>query len=70
MNQKEKLMKDDGAKKVQEGSYTSLIGCLRYLTATRPDILYVVSVVSRFFNSPSELHMNLQKECSGMSKEQ
>lgn len=53
MNQREKLMKDDGAERGQEESYKSLIGCLIYLTTTRPNILYVVSVLSRFLNSPS-----------------
>ena len=43
MNQKEKLCKEDGADKVDEGYFRSLIGCLMYLTATRPDILNVVS---------------------------
>ncbi|KAL4038573.1 hypothetical protein IC575_002195 [Cucumis melo] len=41
MNQKEKLCKQDGADKVDEGYFMSLIGCLMYLTATRPDILNV-----------------------------
>ncbi|XP_022853192.1 uncharacterized protein LOC111374707 [Olea europaea var. sylvestris] len=41
MGQKEKLSKDDGADKVDESYYRSLIGCLMYLTATRPDILEV-----------------------------
>ncbi|XP_047264317.1 uncharacterized protein LOC124896685 [Capsicum annuum] len=40
MNQKEKLKKDDGAELVDEGSYQILIGCLMYLTTTRPDILF------------------------------
>lgn len=34
MNQREKLMKDDGTERVQEGSYRSLKGCLMYLTTT------------------------------------
>ena len=36
MNQREKLTKEDGADKVDEGYYRSLIGCLMYLT-TRLD---------------------------------
>lgn len=32
-----------------------------YLTATRSDILYVVSVLSRFMNCPSKLHMKAAK---------
>ena len=34
MNLKEKFSKEDGAEKVDEGLYRSLIGCLMYLTAT------------------------------------
>ena len=40
MNSKESLNKDDGADKVDEGYFRSMIGCLMYLTATRPDILF------------------------------
>ncbi|OMO69325.1 Integrase, catalytic core [Corchorus capsularis] len=36
----EKLSKDDGCEKVDETLYRSLIGCLLYLAATRPDIMY------------------------------
>ncbi|XP_057452797.1 uncharacterized mitochondrial protein AtMg00810-like [Lotus japonicus] len=57
MNQKEKLSKDDGTAKVDETYYRSLIGCLMYLTATRPDILYVVSFLSRFMHCASEMHL-------------
>nr|CAN63027.1 hypothetical protein VITISV_031873 [Vitis vinifera] len=61
MNQKEKLSKDDGAKKVEETYFRSLIGCLMYLTATRPDILYVVSVLSSFMHYASEVHLKTAK---------
>lgn len=45
MNQKEKLSKEDGADKVDEGYYRSLIGCLMHLIATRPDILFIVILI-------------------------
>lgn len=61
MNQKEKLSKDDGAEKVVETYFRSFIGCLMYLTATRPDILYVVSVLSRFMHCTSEIHLQAAK---------
>jgi transposase InsO family protein len=57
MNQKEKLSKEDGAEKIDEGYYRSLIGCLMYLTATRPDILFAVSMLSRFMHCASEMHL-------------
>jgi len=56
MNQKEKLSKNDGADKVDEGYFRSMIGCLIYLTTTRPDILFVVSLLSCFMHGASELH--------------
>ncbi|KAL0547185.1 hypothetical protein IC582_017113 [Cucumis melo] len=61
MNQKEKLCKEDGADKVDEGYFRSLIGCLMYLTTTRPDILNVVSILSRFMHCASELHLKAAK---------
>lgn len=46
MKQKQKIFKDDGAENVDEGLYRSLIGYLMYLTATRLNILYAVSLLS------------------------
>jgi Reverse transcriptase (RNA-dependent DNA polymerase) len=37
--------------------YQKLVGKLIYLSHTRPDITYAVSVVSRFMHCPSEEHM-------------
>ena len=57
----EKLMKNDDALKANATDYRSLIGCLLYLCATRPDIMYVASLLSRFMHSPSENHMKAAK---------
>ncbi|CAM8893378.1 unnamed protein product [Rhodiola kirilowii] len=38
--------------------YQRLVGRLIYLSHTRPDIAYAVSVVSQFMHSPSEQHMD------------
>lgn len=38
--------------------YQRLVGRLIYLSHTRPDIAYAVSVVSQFMHSPSEAHMD------------
>ena len=61
MNRKEKLSKDDGADKVDEGYFRSLIGCLMYLTTTRTDILFVVSLLSCFMHGDSEIHLRVAK---------
>ncbi|CAL9023566.1 unnamed protein product [Prunus brigantina] len=39
--------------------YQRLVGKLIYLSYTRPDIAYAVSVVSQFMHSPSEDHMGV-----------
>jgi len=61
MNQREKFIKEDGADKVDEGYYRSLIGCLMYLTTTRPDIIFAVSLLSRFMHCASEVHLRAAK---------
>ena len=62
MNLKEKLsIKEDGIEKADEAQFRSLIGCLMYLTATRPDILNAVGVLSRFMHCASELHFKATK---------
>ncbi|GKV03117.1 hypothetical protein SLEP1_g15480 [Rubroshorea leprosula] len=52
----EKLRSDDGAAKIDARIYRSLIGRLLYLSATRPNIMHSVSLMSRFMHSPSEIH--------------
>ncbi|KAL6348561.1 hypothetical protein AAG906_016071 [Vitis piasezkii] len=61
MNQKEKFCKEDGVEKVNEELYRSMIGCLMYLTATRPDIVHVVSLLSRYMHCASEIHLQAAK---------
>ena len=61
MNSKEKLGKEDGVEKVYEAHFRSLVGCLVYLIATRPDILNSVSILSRFVHCASELHLKAAK---------
>ena len=61
MNQKKKLSKNDGADKIEEAYYRSLIGCLMYLTATRPDIRFAISLLSRFMDCPNKMHFNAVK---------
>lgn len=43
---------------VDTGRYQRLVGKLIYLSHTRPDIAFPVSVVSQFMNKPNEEHMD------------
>ena len=61
MSLSEKLSKNDGKEKVDESIYRSLVGSLIYLTNTRPDIVYSVSIVSRFMDNPSKAHFAAAK---------
>ena len=44
-------------KPTDKGRYQRLVGKLIYLSHTRPNIAYAVSVVSQFMHCPSEEHM-------------
>ncbi|GJT25797.1 retrovirus-related pol polyprotein from transposon TNT 1-94 [Tanacetum coccineum] len=57
----EKLMKEDSSSKVDATLYQSLVGKLLYLTATRPDIMFAASLLSRFMHNPSQIHMGVGK---------
>ncbi|KAG8492430.1 hypothetical protein CXB51_009732 [Gossypium anomalum] len=46
---------------VNESTYRSLVGCLLYLTATRPDILFAVSMLSRFIHCCNVQHFQAAK---------
>ncbi|KAG6490906.1 hypothetical protein ZIOFF_052238 [Zingiber officinale] len=56
-----KLSKSDEGKTVDPTHFKSLVGSLRYLTCTRPDILYGVGLVSRFMKEPKETHWKTAK---------
>ena len=61
LNQKEKLNKDDGTSRIDQTYFRSMIGCLMYLTATKPNILNVVSILSWFIHCASEMHLKVAK---------
>nr|KYP34599.1 hypothetical protein KK1_044433 [Cajanus cajan] len=44
---------------VEKAQYQRLVGKLIYLSHTRPDIAYAVSVVSQFMHDPRERHMQV-----------
>ena len=58
MQQNVKLSCDDGSKEVNSTMYRHMVGSLNYLTTTRPQIAYFVSVLSQFMEKPQESHWN------------
>ncbi|KAL5580295.1 hypothetical protein UlMin_012737 [Ulmus minor] len=52
-----KLGDDPEKPKVDKERYQRLVGRLIYLSHTRPDIAYAVSVISQFMHAPRENHM-------------
>lgn len=57
----EKVRKEDGAKKADALIYRSLIGSLLYQTATRPDIMFTTSLLSRCMKNPIQIHYRTAK---------
>lgn len=56
-----KLSKMGAGEAVDPTIFKQLVGSLRYLTATRPDLIYYVNLVSRYMENPSEQHMLVTK---------
>ncbi|KAJ4707148.1 Retrovirus-related Pol polyprotein from transposon TNT 1-94 [Melia azedarach] len=52
----QKLTKFDGDTKADAFRYRSLVGSLLYLSATRSDIMFATSLLSRFMQNPSQVH--------------
>lgn len=61
MEPRVQMHKDENGKLVDATKYRSLVGGLRYLVHTRPDIAYSVGVVSRYLEKPTVLHMGAVK---------
>jgi hypothetical protein len=51
-----KVSKNDKSPSLDATLFKRLVGRLMYLTATRPDIMYGVSLISRFMDKPKESH--------------
>ncbi|CAO2146167.1 unnamed protein product [Urochloa humidicola] len=52
-----KLSKNSTAPETDATEHRSLVGCLRYLVNTRPDLAYAVGYVSRFMEKPTSEHL-------------
>nr|GEY12501.1 ribonuclease H-like domain, reverse transcriptase, RNA-dependent DNA polymerase [Tanacetum cinerariifolium] len=57
-----KLVKAEDGNSVDATYYRSLIGSLRYLLHTRPDLSYSVRLLSRFMQDPKDHHLKAIKQ--------
>ncbi|GJW54255.1 putative ribonuclease H-like domain-containing protein [Tanacetum coccineum] len=55
------LVKDEEAEAIDVHLYRSMIGSLMYLTASRPDIMFVLCTSARFQVTPKTSHLHVMK---------
>lgn len=51
-----KLTKDEEGVEVDGAIYRQMVGSLMYLNSTRPDLMFSVSLISRYMKRPTESH--------------
>jgi hypothetical protein len=56
-----KLSRTFTAPLIDATEYRGLVGCLRYLVHTRPDIAFAIGYVGRFMETPTVKHLNAVK---------
>ena len=61
MEEKLKLSRESEAEEVDVTHYRRLVGSLRYLVHTRPDLAFAVRYVSRFMERPTAEHLQAVK---------
>lgn len=61
MNANEKLQFEDGTSATNPSFYRSLIGGLNYLTRTRPDVMFSMSMLSRYMHNPTKQYLGADK---------
>jgi len=64
-----KLIKDEDGVKVDKTYYKQVVDSLMYLTTTRPDMMFVVSLISRYMENPTKLHLQAAKRVLRYLKE-
>jgi hypothetical protein len=62
MEERLRLSRDSTAEEVDATLYNRIVGSLRYLIHTRPDLTYAVGYVSRFLERPTEEHLQAVKK--------
>lgn len=63
-----KLSKEYCSKNVNLTLSKSMVGSLMYLTTTRPNIIYAVSLISRVMETPKETHWQVAKRIFKLCK--
>ncbi|XP_074346207.1 secreted RxLR effector protein 161-like [Apium graveolens] len=61
MEEKLQMHKDEIGKPIDPTQFKSIVGGLRYLVHTRPDIAFAIGIVSRYMERPTELHYSAVK---------
>ncbi|KAL4303544.1 hypothetical protein GQ457_10G024470 [Hibiscus cannabinus] len=56
-----KLSKNDGEEPYDPSIFRSIVGSLLYMTATRPDLMFPATLLSRFLSSPTDVHLGVAK---------
>ncbi len=69
MEHKLKLTYIEGKEFEDAKKYTQLVGSLNYLTTTRPNISFVVGILSKFMKNPCERHWSAAKRVLKYLKE-
>ena len=57
-----KLHQDKSGEPVDATEYRKVVGCLRYLLHTRPDLAFSIGMASRFMERPTIMHMKVVKQ--------
>ena len=57
-----KLTKNGDELAVNNTIHKQMVGSLMYLTTTKPDLMYAVSLISIFMETPKDSHRNVGKE--------
>lgn len=62
MDPKLKLEKDEDGEPIDPTQFRRIVGSLRYLTHTRPDLSFSVGLISRHMQKPTSLHQSALKQ--------
>ncbi|GKE48859.1 hypothetical protein Tco_1480117 [Tanacetum coccineum] len=61
MVERSKLDEDLSGIPVDQTRYRSMVGCLMYLTASRPDLVFAVCMCARYQSKPTKKHLDAVK---------